>query len=293
MFDVASQSENTAGSGQEKGRVLGRLDIRFCNQKHRTGLAYLYQNQPLRVLFPTDPTTEKLAVWINMAGGIVGGDQHDVNLECGKDAVAMVTGQAAEKIYRSCGAVAKLTQTVTVAPGSWLELLPQGTILFNGCRLHRVNQFNVSPGAQFLAGEIITFGRVAMMETFLHGLLRDEWRIYRDGKIQWADFLHIGDNIKPIFETSARLNNAKSIGIFLYAADDAFDRIDVARQILSEQETGPNEIFFGATAWKRLLLVRWLGQDPAQLRKHFGAFWAEFRSIVGDQKAALPSLWNM
>ena len=293
MLDVDSWFENKVIGEQNKGRVVGRLDIRFCNQKHRTQLAYLYQDQPLRALFPTDPAVDNLAVWINMAGGVVGGDHHYINVECGKDAAAMVTGQAAEKIYRSSGEIAQLAQSVTVAPGSWLEWLPQGTILFDGCRLRRINRFNVSPGGRLLVGEIITFGRTAMGEKLRSGLVRDDWRLYRNGKIHWADCLHIDNDMHRIFQTSAGFYNSRAMGLCLYAADDASKYIDDARQILLEQRGKPNETYSGASALNRLLLVRWLARDPAQLRVHFGTFWAKFRSIVSDNKATLPSLWHI
>ena len=293
MLDVDSRSENEAIGEQNKGRVSGRLDIRFCNQNRRTQLAHLYQSQPLRALFPTDPAADNLAVWVNTAGGVVGGDHHYINVGCGTDSAATITGQAAEKIYRSNGEAAQLTQSITVEPGGWLEWLPQGTILFDGCRLRRVNRFNVSPGGQLMVGEIIIFGRIAMGEKLRSGLVRDDWRLYRNGNIQWADFFQIGDGMEWKFEASAGFNNAKAMGIFLYAADDSSRYLDDARQILSEGDLKPNGMHFGASALNRLLLVRWLARDPAQLRTHFGTFWAKFRSIVSDNKAILPSLWHI
>ena len=293
MLDVGSRSENKVANEQKIGRVLGRLDIRFCTQNQRTRLAHLYQSQPLRALFPIDLAADNLAVWVNTAGGVVGGDHHYINVECGEESAAMITGQAAEKIYRSNGAIAQLEQTINVAPGSWLEWLPQGTILFDGCRLHRINKFNVSPGGRLLAGEIITFGRIARGEKLRRGLVRDDWRLYRDGKIIWADCLHIEDDMDQIFQKSAGFSNSNAMGVFLYAADDAFKYINAARQILAEQSNDSNEMHSGASAFSRFFLVRWLAQNPAELRVHFGAFWAKFRSIVSDNKAILPSLWHI
>ena len=293
MLDVDSRSEDTVPDEQKKGPILGRLDIKFCTQNGRTRLAHLYQSQPLRALFPLDPVSDNLAIWVNTAGGVVGGDRHQVNVECGEESAAMVTGQAAEKIYRSSGATSQLEQTVNVAPGSWLEWLPQGTILFDGCRLRRVNRFNVSGGGRLLAGEMITFGRIARGEKLRHGLVRDDWRLYRDGRMLWADCLHIEDDMEQIFQNSAGFCNSTAMGLCVYAADDASKYIDTARQILMEQSNHSNETESGASAFNGFLLIRWLTRNPAELRTHFGEFWAKFRSIVSDNKAILPSLWHI
>ena len=293
MLDGDSRSEDTVVDAQKKGPVLGRLDIRFCTQNGTTRLARLYQSQPLRALFPTDPASDNLAIWVNTAGGIVGGDRHYVNVECGEESAVMVTGQAAEKIYRSNGATSQLKQTIDVAPGSWLEWLPQGTILFDGCRLRRTNRFNVSSGGRLLAGEMITFGRIARGEKLRHGLIRDDWRLYRDGKLLWVDCLHIEDDMERIFQKSAGFCNSTAMGLCLYAADDASKYINVARQILMEQSNASKETESGASAFNRFLLIRWLTRNPAELRMNFGTFWAKFRSIVSGNKAILPSLWHI
>ena len=223
----------------------------------------------------------------------MGGDRHYVNVNCGEDSEAMLTGQAAEKIYRSNGATARLEQTIKVAPGGLLEWLPQGTILFDGCRLRRINRFNVSSGGQLLAGEIITFGRIARGETLRRGLVRDDWRLYREGRMLWADSLHIEHDMEQIFQKPAGFYNSTAMGLFLYAADDASAYIDVARQILMEQKNDSNETESGASTFSQLLLIRWLARNPAELRTNFGAFWAKFRSIVSNNKAILPSLWHI
>ena len=293
MLDVGSQSEGIVANEQKKGPSLGRLDIKFCIQNGKTRLANLYQSQPLRALFPNDAASDNLAVWVNTAGGIVGGDRHYVNVNCGEDSVAMLTGQAAEKIYRSNGATARLEQTIKVAPGGLLEWLPQGTILFDGCRLRRINRFNVSSGGQLLAGEIITFGRIARGETLRRGLVRDDWRLYREGRMLWADSLHIEHDMEQIFQKPAGFYNSTAMGLFLYAADDASAYFDVARQILMEQKNDSNETESGASTFSQLLLIRWLARNPAELRTNFGAFWAKFRSIVSNNKAILPSLWHI
>ena len=293
MLDDTLPSKYVGVRDQCDKPVTGRLKICFCNDGRKTYLAHLHQVQPLRALFPKDSTTEKMAVIINMAGGVVGGDCHYTDIECGPNTTATVTGQAAEKIYRSSGAVSQLAQRITVAPGSWFELLPQGTIFFDGCRVQRKNRIDVSPRGKCLIGEIMTFGRIAMGENLRNGSVRDDWEIYRDNKLQWADFFCINDGMEQLFQRASGFNNASAMGICLYSADDAPDFLDVTRTLLSEQDSNGRDTRTGVSAFKNLLVIRWLSRDPADLRHNLGAFWSAFRSIVGGQKSSLPSIWNI
>lgn len=273
--------------------VSGRLEIRFNSDGQHTYVDHLYQKQPLRVLFPRDSNIDNLTVLVNMAGGVVGGDQHCINIECGPNAVATVTGQAAEKIYRSTGAIAQIEQFISVARQGWLEMLPQGTILFNGCRVKRKNHVTVLAGGRCMIGEILTFGRIAMGETLRNGLVRDEWKIFRDKKLCWADFFHIDDEMHNTFDQIAGLDNSDAMGICLYCADDASNYLDDARSLLGKQNNIRSDTLTGVSAMENLLIMRWLSKDPAHLRSNFGIFWSEFRALVGAQKSALPSIWQI
>ena len=67
-------------------------------------LQHLYQKDPCRALFP-EPVANDLvtAVVATTSGGITGGDRLRINLSVREEAAAVVTTQAAEKVYRSLG----------------------------------------------------------------------------------------------------------------------------------------------------------------------------------------------
>ncbi|MEK9900760.1 MAG: urease accessory protein UreD, partial [Rhodospirillaceae bacterium] len=166
----------------------GRAEIEFVDAGGCTRLARLYQSDPLRVLFPNvgvgEPATGTL---VTTSGGLVGGDDLTIRLACGAGAVARVIGQAAEKIYRSAGADVRIDMTLQAAPDSWLEWLPQETIIFDAARLRRRTVIDVAPGGRVLAGEIIVLGRTAMGERVTGGLVHEAWDVRRDDRLVWAD----------------------------------------------------------------------------------------------------------
>ncbi|MGE5201507.1 MAG: urease accessory protein UreD, partial [Acidobacteriota bacterium] len=69
-----------------------------------TALAHLFQRSPCRILFPNASGDDlPVAVTVTTSGGLAGGDRLRIEVGTGIAAGAVVTAQAAEKIYRSLG----------------------------------------------------------------------------------------------------------------------------------------------------------------------------------------------
>ena len=99
-----------------------------------------------------------MAALVTTSGGLVGGDRIDVAASVDDGAAAVVTAQAAEKVYRSTGPDCHIAVTLRAAAGSWLEWLPQETILFDGARLRRTVRIDCAPTGRVLAGEFLVLG---------------------------------------------------------------------------------------------------------------------------------------
>src|ERR1700735_4156586 len=74
---------------------------------------------------------------IKHGGGMAGGDRLALTATTGPNADAVITTQAAEKIYRSQGPATEIEVGLTLGLESRLAWLPQETILFSGSRLSR------------------------------------------------------------------------------------------------------------------------------------------------------------
>jgi len=192
MSVATLRSEPAAGGWA--ARTHGAARVSFVRDGGKTRLAGLYQRDPLRVLFPDVPEgAAPTAALVTTSGGLVAGDEVAIAIRLEAGAVAQVTASAAEKIYRSTGATTVIAQDLSVGEGAWLEYLPPETILFDGARLARHTTIALAPGAGFLGGGIIVFGRRAHGEGFTHGLLHEEWQVSRDGVLIWGDALHLDD----------------------------------------------------------------------------------------------------
>ena len=274
-------------------RVEGAAEIGFARRDGATRLAHLYQRDPLRVLFP-DPVADDVpaAVLVTTSGGLVSGDRLRIEVGVGPGAAAHVTASAAEKIYRSTAATTEIAQTISVDAGGWLEYLPPETILFDGARLRRETTLTLSPGAGFLGGGILVFGRRARGEAFTRGFLHEGWEVHRDGNFVWGDALHLDQDIAAIMADPACFDGAAACATLILVPLDGDPRgyIDAAREV--QQRSACPELRGGVTAVNRLLVARWLG-DPSALRRAYADLACHLREAAMGLPPRLPRLWHV
>ena len=271
-------------------RADGAFDLEFAHGSRGTVLRHLFQQAPLRILFPRPELGDPLvAALVNCAGGLAGGDRLRQAVRLGVGGRATFSTAAAEKIYRSLGPDTRIATTLGVGAGAILEWLPQETILFDGARLDRRMRVDLAAGASLLAAEILVFGRAARGETLRHGAVLDAWRIHGpdggpDGLL-WADALALEDDIGAMLAAPFGFGGAAAAGMVLLAGPEAAAGRDVLRA-LPEQAPG------GATLPRPgLLLGRWLGQASA-VRRAVGQAIVALRGGVLGLPARLPRLWT-
>lgn len=221
------------------------------------------------------------AILINTAGGMAGGDHMRVDVSAGECASAIITTQAAEKIYRAQGDPTRIDTSLTLAAGAQLHWLPQETILFNASRLERTLKVEMAGDAELVLCESVIFGRAAMGETVRTGLLRDQWRVRRNGQLIFADDVRL---IGPIAQTMAACAIAKgahALATMVLVAPDAASRLEPARIALAG---APCEA--GASVMDGMLIARLIAHDGLSLRNTLA------RLLMACRDAPMPKAWR-
>ena len=277
-----------AATAPRRVRVDGGARIGFRVADGETRLGELWQHDPMRVLLPR-PVDDLLphAVLLNTSGGLVGGDAVAVQVSLGDGARALVTSQAAEKVYRSAGADSRIDNHLVVGDDAWLEWLPNETILFDGCRLRRHMRIDLAPAARILAGEITVFGRLARGEQVTHGFLHDGWALHRGDRLIWADALRLDGDIAATIGDPHGFGGARAVGVLVFAGSEAPDMLEPVRALIGA-ETGS-----AASVLGDILLVRFVMDDPRRLRRLFGGIWTTLRAAIAKLPAELPRLWHI
>jgi len=285
MFDATSQSDARSGTLAD-----GRAEIGFANDGTGTRLVHLYNRDPLRFLFPTPAEGDcPQAGLVTTSGGLVGGDRLAIDIATHERAVASISPTAAEKVYRSAGPDCEIDVALRAESESWLEWLPQETILFNDSRLRRTTRIEANGDARVFAGEMLVFGRIGRGERLTRGLVRECWEVRRDGHLTWADTLHLDNDIAGIINHPAGFDGATAAATAIYSGLDSGARLADARASLDDIPG----VRSAATEVNGVVVVRFLGRDARVLRHAFGKFWAAFRNRAAKLPAALPRLWHV
>lgn len=261
----------------QRARGEGRIATQLVDG--RTRLAALYQDGCAKVRLPNTHDDSLQAVLINTAGGLTGGDRVDWQAEAAPGTRMVLTTQACERIYRSTGADARVATRLTVGTGARLDWLPQETILFEHARLDRSLEVDLAPDAKFCAVEAVLLGRESMGEAARSALLRDNWRIRRNGRLIHAEATKLSAD--PLERDGlSLLDGALALATVLYVGDDAPRRLDPVRALLSGRS--------GASLIGERLVVRAMAPSGLALRRVIAPIIATLSGA-----GTLPRLWHL
>jgi urease accessory protein len=254
-----SDLTTTAGSPSLRTEGVARLTVeRLAGESIAMDIN---EQGPLRLRFPRVRAGDGLeAIIVNIGGGIVGGDQLAFEIEACEGASVSVTSQAAEKIYRSNGADASVSVRLSSDRNAELVWLPQESILFDRARVRRRIEADAKANSSLTICESVVFGRAAMGEQVVSGLITDHWRVRRDGTLVFAEALALDGAIGKILQGPAIGRGAVAFATLVHLAPDAESKIDAIRA--SQTST----VEAGASAFSGLLVARFLAADAFELR---------------------------
>ena len=271
MAQAASQRDVFAAN-----RAVGRIALSVAAHGAATRRRQVYEDGPLRIRFPNSSGRSLDAVIVNTAGGIAGGDRHDLEISVADGAALGVTNAAAEKVYRALGPAAEIAVKLAVGGGARLAWLPRETILFNRARLKRRIEVELAADATLLLAEALVFGRSAMGEAVEQGAFTDRWRVRRDGQLVFAETLHLDGAIARLLAEPAVAGGGVAIAnVLAVPGDEAL----VAR---ARAQTFRGEV--GVSAWNGLAVARLCAKDGASLRRDLAA-------VIAALGGTLPRLW--
>jgi urease accessory protein len=221
----------------------------------------LDEQGPLRLRFPRVRASDALeAVIVNTGGGIVSGDRLTFEISAGAGSSVAVTSQAAEKLYRSSGAEASIAVRLSAARHAQLIWLPQESILFDRARVSRCIDAEVASDASLTICEAVVLGRAAMGEQIVAGMIKDRWRVRRDGKLVFADALSLEGPVGKILQGPAIARGAIAVATLVHLAPDAEHKAEAFRQ------SKTSDVEAGASAFDGLLVARFVAAGAMELR---------------------------
>ncbi len=253
----------------------GHLQLTYRYNRAKTQAVQHQGTAPLKVQRSFYPEDEAIChnTILHTAGGVVGGDglQIDINLQ--PQARAVITTAAAGKIYGGNGIPATQQIIQNIEDGACLEWLPQETIVFNQAIFHQHLRVNLAATASWLGWQIDRFGRTARGEKFTHGEWKSATEVYRQGKPVWIDRqLLSGDKMVDSIHSLA---GYPIVGNLAWIGDESISGDRLIKNLVIEARSlfGGESSKIGVTRLTEGLLCRYRGDSTTEVRQWFTAVW--------------------
>jgi urease accessory protein len=247
----------------------GHLQLVYGYNHAKTQAIQHQGTAPLKVQRSFYPEAESIChnTILHTAGGVVGGDRIQIDIDLQPNSRAVITTAAAGKIYGSKGTPAVQYIVQNIGEHACLEWLPQETIVFNQAIFHQHLRVNLAATASWLGWEINRFGRTARGERFTQGEWKSATEVYREGKPIWID--------RQLLYGDAMVDNPHSLAGHSIVGSLAWIGMEVSKDLVVEARSifagEPSKI--GVTRLTEGLLCRYRGDSTTEVRQWFTAVW--------------------
>jgi urease accessory protein len=275
-------TENVNTQKLQRARGIGRVSA--TQLEGRTRLSTLFQEGCGKIRLPNTHSGALEAVLINTAGGITGGDHLQWGADLGPGGHMVLTTQACERSYRSTGDFAHVETKLRVGAGAHLDWLPQETILYAASKLDRRLDVELAEGATLTAIEAVLLGRDAMGEDARDALLRDTWRIRRNGRLIHAEATRLS-GADTERDSIALLAGCNAFATIVHIAASGDRATALSERIQADLPPGRG---IAASVIGERLVIRAMAESGLHLRR---LIVPTLVTLAGA--GALPRLWHL
>ena len=240
---------------------------------------------------------------LHTAGGLVGGDllEFEVNLE--KNSKVLLTTSSAQKVYGSVGiskinprgTFSKQKNLIKILDNSHLEYLPQETIIFANGLYEQKFKVSISETSSFLFTDLLRLGRSSSGESIESGVFRSKLEIMRNNDL-YDDWEYV-DQIefsKVSYVAKSGMDYKPVFGSLIWICEKDFPKskinnlVENIKKIFNLSE---NHLSIGIL--ENGISVRFLGSSSQEARKCFFCIWKQIRSTCGFCEPKYQGVWPL
>jgi urease accessory protein len=296
--NAALRAPGASVPSHDGGGWRARLELGFEASDGRTVLRHRRHVGPLTVQRGFHPEGDPCHTYLlHPPGGVVGGDDLELEVSVAAGAHALVTTPAAGKFYRSAGAWATQQQRFRVAQGGVLEWLPALNIVHGGARVKLRSQFELDEGAQMLAWDHVGLGRPGSGDVFAEGVLDSRLEVVLQDRPLLSERLHL-DAASALRRSAWGLQGCGYLATLLaWPADrrvrdalrEAFSNVPGLRFACTLLPVGSHR---DSADDRGLLVCRWLTETGDFLWEMMVRAWCLLRPRVLQREPCVPRIWS-
>lgn len=272
---------------------LGKLELHYMRDGDRT-IAHDRHEGPLRVLqrlYPEGPAVCH-HVLVHPPGGIVGGDELDIEATLDPDTHALITTPGATRFYRSRGELAAQRAVLRLSPGARLEWLPLESIAYSGCVAENRVQIELAPGAELLGWDVLALGLPAAGEAFVAGAFTQHLELPG----HWLERGRIAADDRRLLDSPLGLDCQRVMATAWFASGSPLDGaareqlLDAARACVADSPLGAR---CGATSpHEGVVVLRVLAPNVEAAMALLHPVRAAWRRLAWNLAANPPRIWR-
>jgi urease accessory protein len=271
----------------------GQLSLHYRLQQGRT-VALDRHSGPLRVLQRLYPEGDAIChhVLVHPPGGLVGGDELQVDVQLDEGAHALITTPGATRYYRSEGLPAAQRVSLQLAAGARLEWLPLESIAHPGCEGCNQVTLDLAAGAEMMGWDLLALGLPASSAPFDSGSFTQH--LHWPGI--WLERARLQAQDRALLQGPVGLAGHTVVATLWWASANPLPPaarqrlLDGARQAVGES---PLAATAGCTAPdERLVLLRLLAHRVEPAMALLQAVRAVWRSLQWGLQPQPPRLWR-
>lgn len=270
---------------------LGRLSLELTCTEHGTQLSRSSHEGPLRiqrVLKPEGNDCPHLYL-LHPPGGVVGGDRLETSVELGARAQALLTTPAAQKLYRSQGALAEVVSQLRLAEGARLEWLPSETLAFSSAHAQLTTRVELGPEAAFIGWDIACYGMPARNETFEAGRVESRFSLFRGETPLVIESFDLEQGHDLLGAAFALRGQPVVANLYAVPASGVIEPalVERVREAIGEPAKG----LCSVSSLQDFLVVRALGPNAEGVRESLIRAWQVLRPAIVMRPAVTPRIW--
>ena len=138
---------------------------------------------------------------VNPTAGLLSGDRLESTIVVDAGAALLVTTPSASRVFQMKEGTAECRQHFSVAPGGWLEVMPEPLFPHRGSRYRQITTVEVASGGQLFFVDQLMPGRVAHGESWNWDRLCLELQVKLEGKLILRErFDQRGEELRALAE---------------------------------------------------------------------------------------------
>ncbi|MBL1209347.1 urease accessory protein UreD [Geminocystis sp. GBBB08] len=274
-----------------EGSWQGKINLVYEYQQGKTKLKSAYHQAPFKIQRAFYPEGESIchSVILHTAGGIVGGDILSQNIHLFPHSQVFITTPAATKIYRNTEKKAFQDIMIKLENDTYLEYLPQETIVFNKSQYQQKLKLELGNNATWLGWEIIRFGRSARRETFTEGQWLNYTEIWYKNKPLWIDRQSLQGESQLFSEINGLAGKPVVGSLILVSTHTHNNFIKEIRELINHKF---HHLILGVTTLQNGLLCRYHGDSVSEAKTCLIAIWQLLRREYGLNSTFKPRVWQ-